>query len=150
MTGILYPIEKNMTKNKVTKSNDGKMTAEVGLGLGMLAALSAGAYYLYGTKEGVKKRLKIRGWMLKAKGEMMEKMENMKEFDEKISGCQKHRPERNWRNGRWFEKTLENYQKTYWLSRQTESQTKNGGEKIKNKKKKGAFPNEKTPFFFWY
>jgi hypothetical protein len=73
---------KNMTKNKVTKSNDGKTAAEVGLGLGMLAALSAGAYYLYGTKEGVKKRLKIRGWMLKAKGEMMEKMENMKEVNE--------------------------------------------------------------------
>jgi hypothetical protein len=68
---------------KMTKSNDGKVAAGVGLGIGMLAALSAGAYYLYGTKEGSKKRLKIRGWMLKAKGEIMEKMESMKEVDEK-------------------------------------------------------------------
>jgi hypothetical protein len=67
---------------KMTKSNDGKVAAGVGLGLGMLAALSAGAYYLYGTKEGAKKKLKIRGWMLKAKGEVMEKMESMKEVDE--------------------------------------------------------------------
>lgn len=55
----------------------------VGVGIGMLAALSAGAYYLYGTKEGAKKRLKIRGWVLKAKGEVMEKLENLKEVNEK-------------------------------------------------------------------
>jgi hypothetical protein len=54
----------------------------IGMGLGMLAALSAGAYYLYGTKEGAKKRLKIRGWMLKAKGEVMDKMESLKEVNE--------------------------------------------------------------------
>lgn len=66
----------------MTKSNDSKVAAGVGLGIGMLAALSAGAYYLYGTKEGSKKRLKIRGWMLKAKGEIMEKMESMKEVNE--------------------------------------------------------------------
>src|ERR1035437_8095892 len=70
-------------KNKVTKSNDGKIAASVGLGIGMLAALSAGAYYLYGTKEGSKRRLKIRGWMLKAKGEIMEKMENLKAVNDK-------------------------------------------------------------------
>src|ERR1035437_5747214 len=75
-----------MAKEKNSKKNGGGKTAEgvgIGLGLGMLAALSAGAYYLYGTKEGAKKRLKIRGWMLKAKGEMMEKMENLKEVNEK-------------------------------------------------------------------
>ena len=71
-----------ITKSKVTKSNDGKVAAGIGLGIGMLAALSAGAYYLYGTKEGSKKRLKIRGWMLKAKGEVMEKMESLKEVNE--------------------------------------------------------------------
>ena len=71
------------TNDKVTKNNDGKIAAGVGLGIGMLAALSAGAYYLYGTKEGAKRRLKIRGWMLKAKGEIMEKMESLKEVNEK-------------------------------------------------------------------
>lgn len=54
----------------------------VAVGLGALAALSAGAYFLYGTKEGAKKRVKIKGWMLKAKGEVLEKIENLKEVNE--------------------------------------------------------------------
>jgi hypothetical protein len=68
-----------MQKNK-SENNDTKIA--VGVGIGMLAALSAGAYYLYGTKEGAKKRVKIRGWVLKAKGEVMEKLENLKEVNE--------------------------------------------------------------------
>ncbi len=52
------------------------------VGIGALAALSAGAYFLYGTKEGAKKRVKIKGWMLKAKGEVLEKMEALKEVNE--------------------------------------------------------------------
>jgi hypothetical protein len=51
-------------------------------GIGALAALSAGAYFLYGTKEGAKRRIKIKGWMLKAKGEVMEKLETLKEVNE--------------------------------------------------------------------
>ncbi len=66
-----------MAKN--TQNNVGE---KVAVAVGMLAALSAGAYYLYGTKEGAKKRVKIRGWMLKAKGEVMDKMESMKEVNE--------------------------------------------------------------------
>lgn len=54
----------------------------IAVGLGALAALSAGAYFLYGTKEGAKKRVKIKGWMLKAKGEVLEKMESLKEVNE--------------------------------------------------------------------
>jgi hypothetical protein len=54
----------------------------VAMGLGALAALSAGAYFLYGTKEGAKKRVKIKGWMLKAKGEVLEKMEALKDVNE--------------------------------------------------------------------
>ena len=54
----------------------------VAVGLGALAALSAGAYFLYGTKEGAKKRVKIKGWMLKAKGEVLEKIEALKEVNE--------------------------------------------------------------------
>ncbi len=56
--------------------------AGVVMGIGALAALSAGAYFLYGTKEGAKKRVKVKGWMLKAKGEVMEKMESLKEMNE--------------------------------------------------------------------
>ncbi len=59
--------------------------AEVGIGLatGAAAAALAGVYYLYGTKAGAKQRVKIKGWMLKAKGEVLEQMEKMKKIDEK-------------------------------------------------------------------
>jgi len=68
-----------MAKNS---QNSAGSKAAVGVGIGVLAALSAGAYYLYGTKEGAKKRVKIRGWALKAKGEMLEKLENLKDVNE--------------------------------------------------------------------
>lgn len=63
---------------------EGKMkgTLAVGVGLGMLAAGVAGAYYLYGTPEGAKKKQKIKGWILKAKGEVLEKIEAMKDLNE--------------------------------------------------------------------
>ncbi len=69
-----------MVKNN-TKSGD-DVGPKVAVGVGVMAALAAGAYYLYGTKEGAKKRVKIRGWVLKAKGEVMEKMEALKEVNE--------------------------------------------------------------------
>ena len=47
-----------------------------------LAAAALGAYFLYGTVEGKKQRRKIRGWALKAKGEVLEKLENLKEVNE--------------------------------------------------------------------
>lgn len=68
-----------VNKNNVSKSSHG---VAVGVGLGMLAALSAGAYYLYGTKDGSNKRTQIRGWALKAKGEVLEKLEDLKEVNE--------------------------------------------------------------------
>ena len=73
----------NNNSNKKQNGDAGSKVA-VAVGVGMLAALSAGAYYLYGTKEGSKKRVKIRGWMLKAKGEVMDKMESMKEMNEDV------------------------------------------------------------------
>ncbi len=65
----------------MAKHNGGK-TIAVAVGVGMLAALSAGAYFLYGSKEGAKRRTKIRGWALKAKGEVLEKMEMLKDISE--------------------------------------------------------------------
>jgi hypothetical protein len=53
----------------------------VGAGVG-LAALAAGAHFLYG-KEGAENRKKVRGWALKARGEMLEKLEQMREVNEK-------------------------------------------------------------------
>jgi hypothetical protein len=53
-----------------------------GVGLAALAAATAGAYFLYGTKKGAKTRKEIKGWMLKAKGEILEKMEDLKDISE--------------------------------------------------------------------
>ena len=66
----------------MAQKNGSNTAVEVALGIGALAALSAGAYFLYGTKEGAKKRVKIKGWMLKAKGEVLEKLETLKEVNE--------------------------------------------------------------------
>lgn len=48
---------------------------------GAAAASAAGMYYLYGPK-GKEHRKRVEGWTLRAKGEIMEKMENTKEMTE--------------------------------------------------------------------
>lgn len=59
-----------------------------GVGLGVAAgivasvAAAAGAYFLYGTKEGAKAKKKIKAWSVKAKGEVLEKIEKMKDVTE--------------------------------------------------------------------
>lgn len=64
--------QKNKSGNKVA----------LGLGIvGLAAAGIAGAYFLYG-KDGAKNRKKIKGWILKAKGEVLEKIEKAKDFSE--------------------------------------------------------------------
>jgi hypothetical protein len=50
--------------------------------IGLAAAGLAGAYLLYGVKNAAKNRKKVRGWTLKAKGEILEKLENAKEISE--------------------------------------------------------------------
>jgi len=52
---------------------------EAGLGLAALAAL--GTYFLYG-KKNEQNREKISGWMLKLKGEVLEKVEEVKALNE--------------------------------------------------------------------
>ncbi len=52
-----------------------------GVGIGMAALAAAGTYFLYG-KKGAKNRAKISGWMLKMKGEVLEKMENLPKLDQ--------------------------------------------------------------------
>jgi hypothetical protein len=54
-------------------------SAKVAIGAGIAAAVAAaaaGAYMLYG-KQGAKNRQKIKGWALKAKGEVLDQMERM-------------------------------------------------------------------------
>jgi polyhydroxyalkanoate synthesis regulator phasin len=57
-----------------------KMAIGAGI-LGLAAAGIAGAYFLYG-KDGAKNRKKIKAWTLKAKGEILEKLEKAKETSE--------------------------------------------------------------------
>lgn len=60
-------------KKESQVKNVGKAVA-VGAGI---AALSAAAYVLFGP-EGKKNRKVIRGWAIKMKGEVIEKLENAK------------------------------------------------------------------------
>lgn len=65
-----------MTNKK--SSHTGLKVALVGSAL----AAVAGAYYLYGTKDGIKTKRKIKAWALKAKAEVMEKIEKTKDISE--------------------------------------------------------------------
>ncbi|MEX0652310.1 MAG: hypothetical protein WD509_03220 [Candidatus Paceibacterota bacterium] len=64
-----------------TKKKSSHGVAKSGLLLaGVAAAAAAGAYYLYGPK-GKQHRTKIKSWTLKAQGEVMERVEKLKEVD---------------------------------------------------------------------
>ncbi len=71
------------TKKKTVKRKTNAKNGSSGFGLvALAAATAAGAYFLYGSKDAVKNRKKVKGWTLKVKGEVLEKMENMKNIDE--------------------------------------------------------------------
>lgn len=59
-----------------------KKTNKTSQTLGVIAALAAGAYFLYGTKEGAKKRNKLKSWMLRMKADVMDGIEKAKNIDE--------------------------------------------------------------------
>jgi len=63
-------------KGKVVAQKGGKMVTEMAVGAGIIAAM-AGAYFLYGGKDAAKNRKKVKGWVLKAKGEVLEKLEKV-------------------------------------------------------------------------
>lgn len=65
---------------KKAKAKDNTKSVVAGL-LGLTAA-AVGAYYLYGTKDASKNRAKVKGWMLKAKGEVLEKLEGVEDVTE--------------------------------------------------------------------
>ena len=65
----------------MTKTSIGTKVA-IGAGVATLAAFAAAGYFLYGSKDGAKNRKKVRGWMLKAKGEVLEGVEKMKDVSE--------------------------------------------------------------------
>ena len=59
-------------------------TQKVGIGFGLTAAAvtAAGAYFLYGSKQATQNRKKVKGWMLKAKGEVLEGLEKAQAITE--------------------------------------------------------------------
>jgi hypothetical protein len=58
----------------------GKVGKIVGAGIGLAALTAAGTYFLYGDKNA-KNREKVRGWALKMKGEILQKLEDAKKID---------------------------------------------------------------------
>lgn len=67
-------------KNKIELSASQKLG--IGVGLTAAAVAAAGAYFLYGSENADKNRKKVKGWMLKAKGEVLEKLEDAKHITE--------------------------------------------------------------------
>ncbi len=65
-------------KKSNNKSNAGAIVA----GIAGLTAAAVGAYYLYGHKDASKNRAKVKSWMLKAKGEVLEELERAKDVTE--------------------------------------------------------------------
>ncbi len=57
--------------------NELSTAQKVGIGFSLTAAAvtAAGAYFLYGSKNAAQNRKNVKGWMLKAKGEVLEKLE---------------------------------------------------------------------------
>lgn len=69
-----------MAKKK--KELDTATKLGVGVGLTAAAVAAAGAYFLYGSKNASKNRKTVKSWMLKAKAEVLEKLEDAKEMTE--------------------------------------------------------------------
>jgi hypothetical protein len=73
-----------MNKSDMAKAKKKGMSAgtKMGLGFGLTAAAvsAAGAYFLYGSKKATQNRKKVKGWMLKAKGEVLEGLEKAEEI----------------------------------------------------------------------
>jgi len=72
------------TKGRSTQSsmNSAGKGMLIGAGVVAIAAAAAGTYFLYGSRTAQKNRKQVRGWMLRARGEVLEKMENLKDINE--------------------------------------------------------------------
>lgn len=70
--------KKKVAAPKITKNQ------AVGIGVGLTAAAvaAAGAYFLYGSKNAAKNRKAVKSWTLKAKAEVLEKIEQAKEMSQ--------------------------------------------------------------------
>lgn len=69
-----------MAKKKTSTKKNSHTGAKIALGATLVAAAAAG-YFLFGPK-GKDNRKKVKGWTLKAKGEILEKIENLEHVTE--------------------------------------------------------------------
>jgi hypothetical protein len=69
-------------KVKTTKKVDISTNQKIGMGVGLTAAAvaAAGAYFLYGSDNASKNRKQVKSWALKAKAEVLEKLEDAKQM----------------------------------------------------------------------
>lgn len=70
-----------MAQKKESPNGNSKTT--LGVGLGAAAAAAAGAYFLYGSKSAAKNRKAVKSWALKAKADVLEKIEDAQEMSQK-------------------------------------------------------------------
>ena len=73
-----------MAAKKKTKKGGLSAEQKLGLGVGLTAAAAAaaGAYFLYGSKDAQKNRKQVKSWALKAKAEVLEKLEQVDSMTE--------------------------------------------------------------------
>jgi hypothetical protein len=64
-----------MAKKAAKKEMSSAQKMGIGFGLTAAAVSAASAYFLYGSKKAPQNRKKVKGWMLKAKGEVLEALE---------------------------------------------------------------------------
>ncbi len=71
---------KYMASKKAAPKKGMSTEAKVSIGVGLTAAAlaAAGAYFLVGSKQAAQNRKKVKGWTLKAKGEVLEALEKAK------------------------------------------------------------------------
>lgn len=67
---------------KSTAKKSHKTGVAVGVGLTAASIAAIGGYFLYGSKNAAKNRKKAKSWMLKAKAEVLEGIEDVKDLTE--------------------------------------------------------------------
>jgi len=69
-----------MPKKKKSEDLSSSQKISIGIGLTTAAVAAAGTYFLYGSKNASKNRKAVKSWTLKAKAEVLEKLEDAKEM----------------------------------------------------------------------
>lgn len=74
--------KKTTTTTKKTTGMSTQQKVGIGIGLTTAAVAAAGAYFLYGSNDAKQNRKKVKSWMLKAKAEVLETLEQAQEMTE--------------------------------------------------------------------